>query len=162
MPASRHTPVQLSTLSLVVLAHFSLAGCGDDASQPDYSAPTPTSYEQCNVREPERDDPAMSGLRAHWQPTEHSYNEEASLFVCVPYPRQGGEVKVFFLEGVQVTPSTAPVDPAGTGIIRFAVRASEGASGRLYISYSDEGGGGAAPGPRVESDDDGWSMQLYD
>lgn len=97
-------------------------------------------------------------LALHWNDGDHSYDEAADLFVCV-LARMGGEVEVRAPDGVEVSPSRQRVDPSGSGVLRFSVRVSPGASGQIEATRRSEDGGGTEGGPEIATDDDHWSFQ---
>ena len=58
--------------------------------------------------------------------------------------------------GIHVRPRVAPIDPSGSGVIRFQVTVSKDASGGIRVQQKVDGGGGDLPGSSVAADGDGW------
>ena len=93
----------------------------------------------------------------HWKDVDHSYDEGAVVFVCVN-PQLGGEALLIVPDGVAVSPTAWHVDPSGSGVLRFTVRVTPGASGQIYGQTKSESGGGSGPGLEVVTEDGHWSV----
>ena len=141
----------------VLLPAVLLAGCSGDDDRPDAGVATPTVFEECNPEPRTHGDGMAIGLALHWKDGDHSYDEGAAVFVCV-YPQRGGEASLIVPDGVTVSPTTRHLDPSGSGVLRFTVRVTPGASGQIYGRTESEGGGGSELGPQVVTEDDHWSF----
>lgn len=153
MPALRNPASRVAALVAVLL----LAGCRGDDGDAD-SVTTPTELEECNHGPVPHADDLFIPLAMHWNDGDHTYDEGAPLFVCVS-AAHGGEVSVHAPGGVAVSPPTRTIDPSGSGVLRFTVRATPGASGQIEASWDSEDIGGTQTGPEIDTDDDHWSFQ---
>lgn len=150
------------TSTLLLPAVTLIAGCDGSQDQDPLSVRTPTSYEQCNHGPQISGDGAAFPVQSHWLNGEFSYEQAADFFVCVDDPQYGGEVKIYPLDGVHVSPTQATIIPGGNGIVRFKVLAEPGTSGRLRASFRFDGGGASVSGPDVGSDKEAWSFSEPD
>ncbi len=143
----------------VLLPAVLLAGCSGDADDEAHpGVATPTTFEECNHGPSPHADDLYFSLALHWNDVDHSYDEGAALYVCVN-AQHGGEVSVIAPDGVTASPTRQRVDPSGTGVLRFTVRVTPGASGQIYGRTASEDGGGTQVGPEVATDDDHWSFE---
>ena len=149
---------------VVFVVQAGLLGCATETDVPSgggqdpTSSATPESLADCNHGPGSRGDDLQLSSGLHWLEDDHAYDEPGEIFVCIN-PEIGGTVKVTGPVGVDVSPAEQLVDPAGSGILRFEVRVSPGASGDLKARTISGDTSSTLFGPMVESSDAGWGFR---